>query len=220
VRAPQNPLMKRQRAVPIRGLHRANAFCMVDSASMTPWWKKIVAVGLAACALLLLLMLVAARFGQNDASTSPNQPPPWNSQAIEGTLAGIRVQEIDPTHAAVIFLYDLDNKTDTDYRLAKGPNIVVMSRLKSGGTLSADEPITLDSAAFVPARNRTRIALKVSHLFNWPGQSGAYAERQFNQLVAGDVAGVAGFVLFDQTNRYEIDFPSAWPENHASASTP
>ena len=185
---------------------------------MTSSWKKIAVTGLAACAFLLLLTLVAARSARH--ATPAQQTPPWNSQAIEGTPAGIRVQEIDPTHAAVIFLYDLDNKTDTDYHLAKGPNIVVMSRLKPGGALSADEPITLDSAAFVPARNRTRIALKVSHLFNWPGQGGAYAERQFNQLVTGDINGVAGFVLFDQTNRYEIDFPAAWQEIHASSSAP
>ena len=186
---------------------------------MTPSWKKVAIVGLGACAFLLLLTLVMVRFARTS-STPAKQTPAWNSQAIEGTPAGIRVEEIDPTHAAVIFLYDLDNKTDTDYRLGKGPDIVVMSRLKPGGTLSADEPITLDSAAFVPARNRTRIALKVSHLFNWPGQSGAYAARQFNQLVTGDVTGVAGFVLFDQTNRYEIDFPAAWPETQASASAP
>jgi hypothetical protein len=185
---------------------------------MIAWWKKVGVAGLIACALLLVLMVVLARFTQN--RSPAKQTPAWNSHAIEGTPAGIRVQEIDPTHAAVIFLYDLDNKTDTDYHLAKGPNIVVMSRLRPGGALSADEPITLDSAAFVPARNRTRIALKVSHLFNWPGQSGAYAERQFNQLVTGDVNGVAGFVLFDQANRYEIDFPAAWPEIQASSATP
>jgi hypothetical protein len=185
---------------------------------MIPSWKKIGVVGLAACALLLLLIVVAGRFGRNNSPAK--QIAPWNSQAIKGTLAGIRVQEIDPTHAAVIFLYDLDNKTDNDYRLEKGPNVVVMSRLKSGDALSADQAITLDSTAFVPARNRTRIALEISHIFNWPGQSGTYAERAFNQLVAGDVAGVAGFVLFDQTSRYEIDFPAAWPEDHAPSSTP
>jgi hypothetical protein len=185
---------------------------------MTPWWKKAGVAILIACAFLLLLMVVAERPARN--SSAPQQTPPWNSQAIEGTPAGVRVQEIDPTHAAVIFLYDLDNKTDTDYRLAKGPSIVVMSRLKPGGALSADEQIALDSAAFVPARNRTRIALKVSHPFNWPAQKGAYAEQALDQLVNGDVAGVAGFVLFDQANRYEIDFPAAWPEIRASSSTP
>ena len=187
---------------------------------MAPGWKKIGVAGLIACALLLLLMVMMRSSARSDTSDIPaKQTQPWNSQAIEGAPAGIRVQEIDPTHAAVIFLYDLDNRTDTDYHLAKGPNVVVMSRLKSGGALNAEEPVTLDSEAFVPARHRTRIALAVNHLFSWPGQGSAYAERQFNQLVAGDVAGVAGFVLFDQANRYEIDFPAAWPEIHASSPT-
>jgi hypothetical protein len=184
-------------------------------------WKKIGVMVLAACAfaLALLVIVVGPRLARRDPPVE-QVVAPWNSRAIKGSPAGIRVQELDPTHAAVIFLYDLDNQTDIDYRLAKGPGIVIMSRLKSGGTLSGDEQIALDSAAFVPARNRTRIALEVTHLFNWPGQRSAYAERTFDQLVTGDVAGVAGFVLFDQLNRYEIDFPAAWPEGAAPSSTP
>jgi hypothetical protein len=181
-------------------------------------WKKIGVAALVVCALALLLMMVGQRFGRSNPSVQ--QTPPWNSLAIRSAPAGIRVQEIDPTHAAVIFLYDLDNKTDSDYQLNKGPNVVIMGRLKSSGTLSADEQIALDSAAFVPARNRTRIALEISHLFSWPAQRGPAAEHDFNQLVAGDVSGVTGFVLFDQTNRYEIDFPAAWPAPPPSSGTP
>jgi hypothetical protein len=184
-------------------------------------WKKIgVAILVAcACALALLSIVGVPRVARSNAP-APKPVSPWNSHAIEGTPAGVRVEEIDPTHAAVIFLYDLDNTTDTDYRLVKGPNLVIMSRLKSSGALSGDEPVALDSAAFVPARNRTRIALEVTHLFNWPGQKSAYAERAFDQLVASEVAGVSGFVLFDQTSRYEIDFPAAWPQIRAPSSTP
>ena len=189
-------------------------------------WKKIGVVVLVACAFTLgaaLLVIGVAPKAPNSAPSSPapvQAASPWNSRAIEGTPVGIRVQEIDPTHAAVVFSYDLQNTTDTDYRLAKGPNIVIMSRLASSGTLSGDEPIALDSAAFVPARNRTRVALEVTHAFNWPGQRTAYAERTFDQLVMGDVGQITGFVLFDQANRYEIDFPAAWPQSHATAATP
>jgi hypothetical protein len=185
---------------------------------MTPSWKKMGVASLIICALLLLLIVVAGRFARNNSPAI--QTTRWNSQAIEGTPVGIRVQEIDQTHAAVIFLYDLDNTTDSDYRLAEGPNVVIMSRLKSGGTLSADEQISLDSVAFVPARNRTRIGLEVSHPFNWPMQKGPSAERDVNQLVAGDISSVAGFVLFDQTNRYEIDFPVAWSASQGSSNAP
>lgn len=122
------------------------------------------------------------------------------------------MREIDPTHAAVAFLYDLDNKTDTDYRLVKGPNIILMDRLKPGGTLSSDERVGLDSTAFVPARNRTRITLEITHSFNWPAPGDTAADREFNQLVAGDLAGLLGFVLFDQTGRYQIELPAASPD--------
>jgi hypothetical protein len=172
-----------------------------------------------ACGLALLMIAAEPRF-QRTTPPAAKQVSPWNPRAIEGTLAAVRVQEIDPTHAAVVFVYDLDNTTDTDYRLVKGPNLVIMSRLKSSGALSGDEQVVLDSTAFVPARNRTRIALEVNHPFNWPGQRSSYAERTFDQLVTGDVAGVAGFVLFDQTSRYEIDFPAAWPDIRALSSAP
>jgi len=180
-------------------------------------WKKVGVGVLLASAIALLLTVILA--GSRVARSNPpsNQPAAWNAKAIRSSLAGIRVQEIDATHAAVVFLYDLDNTTDTDYRLIKGPNIVIMSRLKSSGTLSGDEPIALNSTTFVPAQNRTRIELQVSHLFSWPGQKTAYAERTFNQLVTGDIADVAGFVMFDQTNRYEIDFPASWPQAQAAA---
>lgn len=171
-----------------------------------------------AIGLALLVILAGPKVAGSNAAA--DRPAPWNSKAIRSSLAGIRVQEIDAAHAAVVFLYDLDNTTDTDYRLIKGPNIVIMSRLKSSGTLSGDEPIALSSTVFVPAQNRTRIGLEVSHLFSWPGQRSAYAEKTFNQLVTGDISDVAGFVLFDQTSRYEIDFPASWPETQAASSAP
>lgn len=203
-----------------KALHRAYSQGVVDSARMRTW-KKIGVTVLWTCALGLAVLVVG--IGSEVARSNPPLAQPtsaWNSRAIEASPVGVRVQEIDSTHSAVVFLYDLNNTTDSDYRLAKGPSIVIMSRLKAGGTLSGDEQISLDSAAFVPARNRTRIVLELNHAFNWPGQKSVYAERMFDQLVMNDVAGVTGFVLFDQANRYEIDFPAAWPENHTPSSTP
>ena len=158
-------------------------------------------------------IVVAARFVRLRA---PNvRPDAWNSTAIQSTLAGIRVKEIDSAHAAVVFLYDLDNRTDSDYRLASGPSVVIMSRLQPSGSLSADQQISLDATAFVPARNRTRIAIEMSRAFAWPSTRDAAAERQIRQLVAEQVAGLEGFVLFDQAARYEIDLAAASPEPQA-----
>jgi hypothetical protein len=35
---------------------------------------------------------------------------------------------------------------------------------------------------------------------------------RIRELVAGEVAGLEGFALFDQGTRYQIDLPGAWPE--------
>jgi len=87
--------------------------------------KKIALVGTFVCVFLLLLALIV---GGIPARRPPKRPlAPGNTRAIEGTLAGVRVREVDTTHAAVVFLYDLDNRTDSDYRLTKGPDVVVMS---------------------------------------------------------------------------------------------
>jgi hypothetical protein len=179
-------------------------------------WKKLGWVSLAVGGLVLILILVRlSQTGRSSASANA-----WNSRAIQSTLAGVRVRELDSTHAAVLFFYDLDNRTDNDYRLSNGPNVVIMSRLQQNGSLSGDETISLDSAAFVPARNRTRIALEISHAFDWPAQSDAAAERQVRQFVADQVAGVEGFVLFDQATRYQIELAATSPElQQASTST-
>jgi len=159
------------------------------------------------CFLVLLVVLLVRFIGSG---RTAQQVQPWNFSAIQATCAGIRIQELDPSHAAVVFLYDLDNNTDADYQLGKGPNIVVMDRLNPGGALSPDEQASLAEAAFVPARNQTRITLQVVHPFNWPAQKDPAAEQDFNQLVAADVSRLAGFVLFDQSNRYQIELPGNW----------
>jgi hypothetical protein len=87
-----------------------------------------------------------------------------------------------------------------------------MSRLQSSGILSSDQQITLDAAAFVPAKNRTRIALEISHAFEWPAQRDQAAERQLRQFVSSEVSGLSGFVLFDQGTRYQIELATSSPE--------
>jgi hypothetical protein len=159
------------------------------------------------------LLAMAQVLGKpSQAQSVPKSAIPWNAHAIEGSLAGLRVREIDGSNSAVVFLYDLDNKTDSDYKLAKGPSVVIMSRLKSSGSLSSDKPAILASSAFVPAKNRTRIALEIRQPFAWPARMDAKSEGRFRQLVAGEVADINGFVLFDESARYQIDLPGAWPE--------
>jgi hypothetical protein len=172
--------------------------------------KKIGIPALSAIIFILVLMLVF-RKSAGTQSSAPRATS-WNSGAIQGRFSGVKVREVDAENADLIFSFDLDNTTDTDYQLAKGPNVVIMSRLKSDGSFSSEQQIGLNSSIFVPARNRTRIALEVVRPFEWPGQQDNTADAKFRQLVAGQVADLDGFVLFDQTTRYQINLPGGWPQ--------
>ena len=165
----------------------------------------------AVCTLGLLLVLSAGG-ALEGARLLANSAGSWNSHAIESTLQGVRVREIDPTRAEIVFLYDLENKTDNDYLLSKGPDVVIMSRLKSSGSLSSEKQVTLNAGAFVPARNRTRIEIGITQPFRWPSRMDAAGQMRIWELVAGEVADLGGFALFDQGTRYQIDLPGAWPE--------
>jgi hypothetical protein len=171
--------------------------------------RKII-IGVSGIICVAAIVVIVLQYRR--AASSSNTGNLWNEGAIRGTLAAVRVRELDPTHAAVIFFYDLENRTDSDYRLASGPNVVIMSRLQSNGILSGDQPINLDAAAFVPAKNRTRIALEITHAFDWPAQRDGAGERQLRQFVADEVSGLASFVLFDQSTHYQIELATSSPE--------
>lgn len=189
---------------------------MVKSASMK-LWQKLGVISISTSLCLLVLVVTTGRFKRTQAPAKPSTL--WNSRAIESTFAGVRVREIDPANSAVMFLYDIDNRTDTDFQLTKGPTLV-MTRLKSSGSLSSEKEVALNSSAFVPAKNRTRIALEMTRPFGWPSHMDAASQDRIRQLVAGEVADIKGFVLFDETARYQIDLPGGWAEIQPTPEAP
>jgi hypothetical protein len=142
----------------------------------------------------------------------------WNSNAIAGSFAAIHVQEADSANAAILFLFDLDNRSGADYTLTGGPNLIVMGRLKSTGSLSPESKYHLASAVFLPAGNRTRITIETSQPFRWPAQMDAGAEAQFRQMVTRSISDLGGFVLFDPATHYQIELPGSWPPTGEGAS--
>src|ERR1700693_3326482 len=75
-----------------------------------------------------------------------SQPKEWNSSAIRSSFSGVQVREIDPTHAELIFSYDLENTTGSDYRLASSANVVLVAKLKSDGSLRAPDAVRIDDS--------------------------------------------------------------------------
>ncbi len=179
---------------------------------------------LAAFALLVALLgyTIVPRLPQS-APTNATQAPAWNPAAVKSKLAAVEVREIDPTHAALVFSYELQNDTDSDYQLPKGPTTIIMTRLKSDGALNSSEPIELNNSIFLPARNRTRISFQIDRPFRWPtelvpGRMGPITQDKYRNLLAQEVGNVSGFVLFDQAAHYQIELPGGWQDLQGTAA--
>ena len=124
------------------------------------------------------------------------------------------LREINPTQASLLVSYQLTNHTDLDWRLADGPSadgrsFVLMSRLKSDRSLSSQEDIRLSYPTFLPARQRARVVLELRHPFAWPDDTGPGMEAKLKEFVNQGLAEIEGFVLFDQVDRYQIEFRMA-----------
>jgi hypothetical protein len=95
-----------------------------------------------------------------------------------------------------------------------------MSRLRTDGSLSSQEQVRLSYATFLPARQRARIALEIPSPFNWPADNDPAFQDRLRDLVNQKLTEVQAFVLFDQADRFEIEFPSGWQELKIASALP
>ena len=149
-----------------------------------------------------------------------SDPKPWNSSAITATYVGAQFRELDSTNAALYLAYEIQNHTNTDYRLADGPGAMVMGRLRADGSLSSQEQVRLSYPTFLPAGQRARIALEILRPFSWPAESDPAFQDKLREFVNQRLADVQAFVLFDQADRFQIEFPGGWQELKLASATP
>jgi hypothetical protein len=145
---------------------------------------------------------------------------PWNSTAITATYVGAQLRQLDSGNAALYLAYEVQNHTDADYQLADGPTALVMSRLRADGSLSSQQPVRLSYPTFLPARQRARIALEVPAPLNWPGDNDSAYQDKLRDFVNQKLADVQAFVLFDQSDRFDIEFPNGWQELKLASALP
>ena len=151
---------------------------------------------------------------------SGNSPKPWNSTAITASYVGAQLRELDSGNAALYLAFEVQNHTDSDYQLADGPGALVMSRLRADGSLSSQQPVRLSYPTFLPARQRARVALEVASSFAWPTDNDSAYQDKLRDLVNQKLGDVQAFVLFDQADRFEIEFPSGWQELKMASASP
>ena len=178
--------------------------------------KKALVIGASAGAGFFLVLLLILG---GTVHSSPVKPlGSWNLKAIKATYVGSQLRQLDKSVAALFLSYDLENNTDRDYRLADSPGVVIMTRLKSGHSLSQQALIRLSYPAFLPANQRVRIAIEISYPFVWPAPGDPALENKLKDFVKQRLAQVEEFVLFDEVDRYQIQLPSAWQELERGAA--
>ena len=173
--------------------------------------KKFAIVGVCVAAIA-----IAARFALRNLPGRGSVPVAaqnqWKISPLKASFAGIQVREIDSANATIIFFFDLENATNTDVRMNNGANLVLMSRLNSTSSLTSENHARLQDSLFVPAHNRTRVGITISHPFVWPPQADASADAKIRDFAAQRTADLRGFVLFDQMNHVQIELPGGWQE--------
>lgn len=135
---------------------------------------------------------------------------PWNSSAFEARYVDAQLREVDPQHASLVLTYEVQNNTDTDYHLANAPGFVLMSRLNSDHSLSSEQNVRLAYATFLPAKQKSRVALEIQQRFIWPAEDDPLLQQKLESFVRQKLGNVEAYVLFNQINRCEIEFPSGW----------
>ena len=170
-------------------------------------WLTI--IGSAGAGLLILVIWTLA------APALKHQPKElskgWNHEAIKAAYVAAQLHEVDKTHSSLILSYDLNNLTDLDYRLAESSGVVIMSKLKSDGSFSQEEPVRLSYPVFLPARQHARLAIEISQPFAWPKEDSHYEEK-LKEFVKQRLGGVRGFVLFDEASHSQVELPAVWPQ--------
>ena len=175
----------------------------------------LVAVGAAGVVFLVTLWA----FGGTSFARQPQEAPKnWNRGGIRAVYMATQLREVDKTHASLLLSYDLNNLTNADYRLTDESGVVIMSRLKTDGSLSQEQRIRLSYPVFLPAGQRAHLAFEITREFVWP-KDDSHHDEKLKEFVRQTLTPVRGFVLFDDSSHSQFDLPAGWPDLQETSET-
>jgi hypothetical protein len=122
-------------------------------------------------------------------------PDSSNVDAIRATL-----ESVVPAHNDLWFQYVLENRTDSEYRVADESEVKIFGRSRSTGALDRKlaEQVSGEFPLVVPARGRVHFALI------WTGN------HEIDPALVGDVVSrlaLLSFVIIDNVRQYRIELP-------------
>lgn len=148
-------------------------------------------------------------------SGRPVKPKPWNKTAITATFNNLRTEGDKHT---IVYEYTLQNNTDTDYQLSDETDTHLgFKRMQTDSMDFSDKTfVKADYPIYVPAKSRVNLELHMPLPYDSDVDTNAPDDVQhdyytkLSHFVATTISNVSGFVLMDDTARYEIDLPNGW----------
>jgi hypothetical protein len=171
-------------------------------------WKRIFfkAVGFGAgFALTAAIMLGMVVWW----SGRPTKQKPMNTHAITATFAGLSIQtRNDVFHLDVTF--GLHNNTDKDYQLPSIGWFMILNPENKG--LDTVEGVKWDSNVIIPPGQTVNVKFEIPFKlseYNLKTEDLIDGKKEI-EFAQKRMKEMGGFRFFDNTQRYEIDFPK-WP---------
>ena|SRR5258708_33335875 len=155
----------------------------------------------------------------------PAKPKPWDPKAIVATFDYPDTESGEPEEPngfrpeTIILYYTLENTTGIDYYLPPREQLEVDGRLQREKSLSrSSNLVTLDKEqVFIPAKQRKRFGLHLHYPVTenfGPDPKTKEEYRKKWKLIADymkkEFSNLDGLVVFDSTNRYQINLPNGW----------
>jgi hypothetical protein len=177
----------------------------------SPSNSKITLLKFAAFGAGFAVMACAIAGGVLWYSTRPRPEKPWNQSAIKANPTQT-LFTIKSDRAVGDFRYSLQNTTDRDYKLPA--DVTIMLRLAQDMSYRQVPDMTWDHALYIPAGQKVNVSITLPIIYSDYNFSKAKAddEKQLAPFMDRRLAEIDGFVLFEPTNRYKVDFPNGWPE--------
>ncbi len=183
----------------------------VSGVGRIAWWKRSVIMGAsfgAAFALVVSLVVGGVTWYRS-------RPKSWNTEAVKASYASLEFS-MNENNFVVDFGYDLQNNTDSDYKI-KASDLVVMARLAEGNVLSKSigryqaSDGTVEAPAFIPAKAKGRVTVHVGYAYPFDFTANDKNDaKKVSKSVDRRLKEITGLVVFDQSNRYRIELPGGW----------
>lgn len=182
-----------------------------DEVQMSDWKRLFVrAAGFGVGTVIALALIIGAFAWYR------NRPKPWTERALSATFTTMSFKtQASETSYLIEFYYDIQNNTDSTYRL-NPDSLVLMARSSTGGLTKEwgnyqTSDATLTGPAFIPAHSKVGVTLRTT--YQYPTEFTADDKDDAKKVLKSvnrRLAELTGIVIFDEALHYRIDLDAPW----------